>query len=202
MIETEHPAETFGTTNRTGRALDGVLRRDQAVPDALVVPILMVVRREFPSCLPQRSFPEEDHAVEALLLDGPYGSLGVGVQVWRTRGQQHDLDPSCCEFDDEEDVDGDQPARSPDLDREEVRGRETAPVRPQELGPGRLLAALGSRLDALLLQDVGDGGSADVVTDVSKCTLDPGVAPVPCLGPRDAVALHRSIAVAFGPAVP
>jgi hypothetical protein len=49
----------------------------------LVIPLPVVVSGVFASCLSQRPFAEEDHSIEALILDRPDESLGVGVQVGR-----------------------------------------------------------------------------------------------------------------------
>ena len=67
--------------------------------------------------------------------------------------------------------------RGPDFHREEVRGRQHASVSTEEFLPGRPSLALRRRLDPVLLQNAGDGATADVVMQVGKRPLDPGVAP-------------------------
>ena len=48
-------------------------------------------------------------------------------------------------------------------------------MRTQELLPGRPLLPLRSGFDPALSQNVGDGASADVVIQVGKRTLNPGM---------------------------
>ena len=85
MVEAEHPAEPFRTSNRTTRCVDGHLRRrDQPIIDSLMIPLPVIVSGVLASGLSQRPFAEEDHSVETLILDRPDESLGVGVQIGRT----------------------------------------------------------------------------------------------------------------------
>src|SRR5262245_66518609 len=43
----------------------------------------------------ERRFPKEDQPRQALLLDGSYPALRVGIQIWRPRRQWHPRDPGC-----------------------------------------------------------------------------------------------------------
>jgi hypothetical protein len=90
--------------------------------------------------------------------------------------------PSRREVDHEQDAEARQPTSGPDFDREEIRGREDASMRPQELRPGRPPLPLRSGLDPVLFQNVGNGASADVVIQVGERTLNPGIAPRAVLG--------------------
>ncbi len=46
----------------------------------LVIPLPVIMSGELASRLPKRPFPEEDHAVQALILDRPDEPLRVGVE--------------------------------------------------------------------------------------------------------------------------
>src|SRR5262245_51508006 len=61
---------------------------DELVPDALVVPLLEVVRLVLAEGTVERRGPEADHAVEALILDRSNESLGVCVAVRSRRGRE------------------------------------------------------------------------------------------------------------------
>jgi hypothetical protein len=58
---------------------------DQLVGEALVIPLMMVVRREFSEGTTQVPFAERDHAIQALLLHGPDEPLRIRVAVRRSR---------------------------------------------------------------------------------------------------------------------
>lgn len=87
--------------------------------------------------------------------------------VW-LREDAGDLHASRREVDHEQDRDARQPSRGPDVGGEEIRRREDASMRAQELLPGRPLLPLGSGLDPVLFQNVGDCASTDVVIPVAS----------------------------------
>ena len=95
----------------------------------------------------------------------------------RSRRDASDLDATRRQLDHEEDIEGDETTWSPDLDGEKVSSGEHAPVGLEELTPRRSFAALGSRVDSVLLEDVGDCRSANAVTDILQSALDSSVAP-------------------------
>ena len=86
-----------------------------------------------------------------------------------------DLDPTGLEVDGEEDVAPAEPSQRQQLDGEEVGSTDGAPLGFEEGGP--LLGATGGGVDAMLREDSGDGGAADVVAKSSEATADSGVAP-------------------------
>ena len=84
MIEAKHPTESFHTSNFAVVRILAAIRLDQSVVEPLVVPLGVVMSGELPRRFPKRSFSEEDHPIEAFVLDRPDETLGAGVQVGRT----------------------------------------------------------------------------------------------------------------------
>jgi hypothetical protein len=125
----------------------------------------------------EEAFPAEASIIRigelATALDHP-GTV-------RLREDAANLHPSRREVDHEQDGEAGQPSHGP-VHCEEIRGREDASMRAQELVPGRPLLPLRSGFDPVLLQNVGDGASADVVIQVGERTLNPGIAPRSVLG--------------------
>src|SRR5436190_1121351 len=79
VVVVEETAETLMSGNYAlGVAEHGI---DEIVADALVIALLEIVSLEFPAGPEQRIGAEEDHPVEALVLDGLDESFGVGVAV-------------------------------------------------------------------------------------------------------------------------
>ena len=64
------------------------IRNDQSVAKTLVVSLAVIMRHEFVNRLPQRVFSEEDHPVQAGLLDGSDKPFRVGIGV---RNQLHPM---------------------------------------------------------------------------------------------------------------
>ena len=42
--------------------------------------------------VPERRFTDENHAIQAGFLDGPYEALGVRIEIWRMGGEAQCLD--------------------------------------------------------------------------------------------------------------
>jgi hypothetical protein len=63
---------------------------DQLVPKALVIALAMVMLDEFRDHPSQMTFSERDYAVEALVFDRAYESLGVRIRVRRLKRRLHD----------------------------------------------------------------------------------------------------------------
>ena len=99
------------------------------------------------------------------------------------------LHPSRRKVDHEQDGEARQPTGGPDFDRKEIRGRQDAAMRAEELLPGRSPLALRSGLDPMLFQNAGDSASAHMVIEVGERTLDPGIPQE-----RFSVAIRRSLA--------
>ena len=93
-----------------------------------------------------------------------------------------DLDAACSDIDDEEHMEPGEPFLRPYLDREEVHRCDDAPMHLQKLSP---CGAFGSRwrgFKPVFLEDIGDGGAGDAMTEFAQLTLDPLVTPMPVLG--------------------
>src|SRR5215469_2665727 len=58
---------------------------DELVRQTLVIAFTVIMGDEVLNGRPQRFLAEEDHAIQAGLLDAAHKSLRVGVQVWRLR---------------------------------------------------------------------------------------------------------------------
>ena len=153
MVEAQHPTEPLGTFDGAEWRFGAFDRFDQPIVDPLVIPLPMIMSGVLASDLSQRSFSEEDHSTEALILDRSDESLGVGVQVGRAVGQ----------------ADG--------LDGEEVGGGEHVPMGLEELVPRRSLAPLGSGIDAVVFKDVADRGASNSMAHIPERSLDSRVAP-------------------------
>jgi hypothetical protein len=105
---------------------------------------------------------------------GQLGQPGCG----RVRGDSEDVDLAGGVFDDEERV---EPGQSDGVDVEEVGGQDGVGLGAEELGPG------GSgppcrRGDAGCVQDLPDGGGADLVAESGEFAVDASVAPNRVLG--------------------
>ena len=66
---------------------------DQAVVQALVIPLVVVVGDELADGATQRALADEHHPLEAGFLDGPHEALRIGVQVWRAGRESDGRDP-------------------------------------------------------------------------------------------------------------
>ena len=96
--------------------------------------------------------------------------------VW-SRRDPRDLNFAGLEVHDEEDQVADEAVVLEDLDAEEVGSPDGSPMGLEEGLPGRALAALRGRLQAMLNEDVLDGAAADGGSQVHQGALDATVAP-------------------------
>ena len=92
MVETQHPTESLGAGDGVGGRSGVLVRLDQSIVDALVIPLPMVMSGVLASCLPKRPFTKEDHPIETRVLDRPDESLGIGVEIGRAVGESDDFD--------------------------------------------------------------------------------------------------------------
>jgi hypothetical protein len=76
--------------------------------------------------------------------------------------------PSSLELDEEQDVVRRQASPGEHLHGKEVGSREYGHVRPNELFPARIVAALGYRRDPMPTENVADGLIRHVVSDVGS----------------------------------
>ena len=63
------------------------VRLNQAVAQALVVSLAVIMGYEVLNRCSQRTFSEQDQPFEAGLLDASHEALGVAVQIWTSRWQ-------------------------------------------------------------------------------------------------------------------
>jgi len=87
MVEAQHSAESLYALDGVRHRFGTIIGLDQSIIEPLMIPLPVIVGGVLASGLSQRSFAEEDHPIETLILDRPDESLGVGVQVGRTAGE-------------------------------------------------------------------------------------------------------------------
>ena len=88
-----------------------------------------------------------------------------------------DVNAAGADVDEEQDVIGLQSRQRPDLLGEEVAGKQGIGMALDELFPGRF-AAIGSRVDAMFAQDVGDRRPRDLIeSELLEFAVDARVAP-------------------------
>jgi hypothetical protein len=96
-------------------------------------------------------------------------------RVIRTRRGSHKMHAPRLEIDDKERVVRDQAADGPHLGREEVCGRDRAPVRGEKRAPRH--RPLRHRAHPVGSEDAGDRGTGDAMAKILQRPLDPAVAP-------------------------
>jgi len=89
VVVTQHAANPLVATN-TSLAIHSPERLNQLVPDALMIPLGVVVGYKLGNHASQMSLPQRDHAREALLLDRPNKPLGIRVAVRRPERRPND----------------------------------------------------------------------------------------------------------------
>ena len=77
IVIPQHSAEAFSTAQCSVGLAYPVSRFDQAVPQALVSALPMIMDHVRADRSPQRALSEENHPLEALALDRKHESLGV-----------------------------------------------------------------------------------------------------------------------------
>ena len=81
VVMVQHAAQALMALDGPRRSQMASLRADDPVRQTLVVPLGVVVLHKVLNCRPQRRLSEEDHPVQAGLLDAPDKPLGVGIQI-------------------------------------------------------------------------------------------------------------------------
>jgi len=76
----EEPAKTLPPTNAADRSHRGCAF-DQFVTKALVIALAVVVLDELRDRPAEMTFAEQDHPVQALVLDGAHKALGIGIRI-------------------------------------------------------------------------------------------------------------------------
>jgi hypothetical protein len=85
-VVTQHAAQSHPARHVTGCTAELFPRLNQSVAKALVVSLGVKMAQELGYGDRQRSNPEEDHALQALLFDRSHEALEIRIQVRRTRG--------------------------------------------------------------------------------------------------------------------
>jgi len=96
IIVVEHSAKSLTPHDRSGLANLSGLWNDQSVAEPLVISFTMIMGHELVNRLSQRAFSEQDHPLQAGLFDTAHKSLGVGIQIRRSRRQFHRLYTCLC----------------------------------------------------------------------------------------------------------
>lgn len=91
VVVVQHAAQPLAALDLTVVAEMARLWTDELVCQALVIAFAVIVGDEVLNGCPQGLLPEEDYAIQAGLLDAPYKSLRVGVQIRRPRWELHRL---------------------------------------------------------------------------------------------------------------
>jgi hypothetical protein len=94
VVIVQHATNPLTAANAAS-AICSLERLNQLVTDALVVPLGMVVDYELGNRASKMSFPEQDHPLQALLLDRPNESLCVRVAVGCTERCPNEPHSSC-----------------------------------------------------------------------------------------------------------
>src|SRR3954468_239513 len=95
----------------------------------------------------------------------------------RFAGYARDLHSSSAQIQEEQDQKTFQTCGRPHLDREKIRCCDQFPVLRQKLFPSRFSAALRSWFDAVPTQNVGDGATRHLISQIRYCTLNSTIAP-------------------------
>jgi hypothetical protein len=51
-----------------------------------MVALQVIMIQKLANAGPQRIFTEQNHLLQAAFFDGPYKTLRVAIQIWRSRG--------------------------------------------------------------------------------------------------------------------
>ena len=97
--------------------------------------------------------------------------------VW-IGGAAGEVDATCFQLHDKEQIESGQAALGPDLHGGEVNRSHHVPVRFQKRVPRPCPLANQCRVNAVLFQDVANGGVADVVSNIGQRALDPVITQV------------------------
>ncbi len=81
-----HPAaRALSARDETFGGAEFFRRVDQPMAQTWVVPFVVIEFHELVERMPQGAFPEEDHVIQAALLDGTHKSLDISIQMRRPR---------------------------------------------------------------------------------------------------------------------
>jgi hypothetical protein len=96
MVVTQQPAQSLAAPHRPLAVPIRCPRKQQDVALTLVISLGMEMLHVFAERPPQRWLAEQDHLGQALLLDRPDPTFGVGVQVRAACRQRQRLNPTGC----------------------------------------------------------------------------------------------------------
>src|SRR5947209_2576697 len=85
VVIVQHPAQTLAAPDRSTLISMAFIRRDQPVAETLVVSLAMIMRNELVNPFSQRALTEEDHALQAGFFNAAHESLGICIQIRRSR---------------------------------------------------------------------------------------------------------------------
>jgi hypothetical protein len=86
MIVAEQAPKAFPTHHWTCWATNCPLPRDQLVVETLMIALRMLVGQVLLDRIIQGAFPQHDHLLQGLLLDGAHEPFAVGVESGTPRG--------------------------------------------------------------------------------------------------------------------
>ena len=82
VVVVQHAAHALAPLNLPGVAQVARFWTDEPVPQSLMIALGVIMSDEVLNGCAQRLLAEEDHAIQAGLLDAAHKSLRVGVPVW------------------------------------------------------------------------------------------------------------------------
>ena len=91
VVKVQHAAHALPATNHTV-AIGSLQGLNELVPDALMIPLRVIVRHELRHGAPKVALAKEQYAVQALLFDRSHEPLGVGITVRRAHWRPDDRD--------------------------------------------------------------------------------------------------------------
>src|SRR5215472_10769031 len=86
VIVVQHAAQALPALDLSRASEVAGFWTDELVSQSLMIALAVIMSNEVLNGCPQRLLAEEDHAIQAGLLDGAHKSLRVGVQIRRSRG--------------------------------------------------------------------------------------------------------------------
>src|SRR5580693_496788 len=89
MIIVEHSAKATAASNRSSTVSQIDFRENEHIADALMVPLAVIMSDELANGDSQSVLSEQNHTLQARLLNAAHEPLGVAVQV-RRPGRQFD----------------------------------------------------------------------------------------------------------------
>src|SRR6266571_8708555 len=81
IIVAQQSTEALPPHHGTRVATHYPLPRDQVVVETLMIPLRMIVAHILVDRIRQGAFPQHDHLREGLLLDRPYESFAMGIEI-------------------------------------------------------------------------------------------------------------------------